>query len=260
MILAVSTLAMSVLVKKSATPRDTASIAGTAIVLANCDQLVARLREEFSSPDSTTESSVARDFCWTSGSDAASQREPPTSFRIDICAQKPGIQRRVPTKSTHMSERQWYKPILSYYSNRVGLLLVLIGLIVTLELLHRRPDFANGILQVPCSESYARFAWTYLPAAFMTSCAVLISMLYFNATILQPDDELAKRPQAGGTYLLRNYLGSHSLLYALRYRQIRFVAAALSALAGSFLSIAVSGLYTARAVASVAQSSLTQTH
>ncbi|KAJ6075693.1 hypothetical protein N7499_007674 [Penicillium canescens] len=119
-----------------------------------------------------------------------------------------------------------FMPLIVWRSSKIVLALFTVALIVTLEVLNHYSISKHGILTIPDGQ-YVSYSWVYILTLTMVLVNVLYGMLDSAAVLFEPYNVLR-----------RGYpLTAKTMLEDLA-----------SIIAGSMLSIAVSGLYTAKSV------------
>lgn len=147
---------------------------------------------------------------------------------------------------------EWWRPIIVRTPSRVGMVFFTIGLIVALEVLNQYSLSHDGIIALQIGE-YAEYAWVYIPTLVMVGVNVLYNMLDFAAVTFQPFTVLHNGGPFTEKVMLEDLAGKMApaaIITCLSMRQITVPITKLAIIAGSMLSIAVSGLYTARTVVS----------
>lgn len=143
------------------------------------------------------------------------------------------------------SKRTWWLPLT--LKTRVRLLAIILptAVIGVLEELQVLSDRQGGIMTVTDSNT-AHYASTIIPALSMWGLAALHSSINFNTILLSPYFSLAKGHAHASRTVLSHNLGRLtlvSLFASIKQRHVSAVFTSLAAVAGSLLTIVVSGLY-----------------
>lgn len=143
------------------------------------------------------------------------------------------------------SKRTWWLPLTLKTWVRLIAILLPIAVIGVLEEVQRLSDRQGGIMTVTDS-NIAHYASTIIPALSMWGLAALHSSINFNTILLSPYFSLAKGHAHASRTVLSHNLGRLtliSLFASFKQRHVSAVFTGLAAVAGSFLTIVVSGLY-----------------
>lgn len=143
------------------------------------------------------------------------------------------------------TKRIWWCPMTLKTWVRLLASLLPIAVIGVLEELQRLSDRQGGIITVTDSNT-AHYASTIIPAVSMWGLAALHSSINFNTILLSPYFSLAKGHAHASRTILSHNLGRLtfiSLFASFKQRHVSAVFTGLAAVAGSFLTIVVSGLY-----------------
>lgn len=143
--------------------------------------------------------------------------------------------------------RRW-KPFPSLFP-RVAIFILVCSAITMLEVLLRLSQKNEGLGNATPANEYTHYLWTVIPAGIMTGFSLLFGSIDFNTRCLAPFAHL-KRP-TGATFeqsMSLSFLDSHGVNNSLRSVQpghFAVLATTLATGAAWFLTIVVSGLYSA---------------
>lgn len=143
------------------------------------------------------------------------------------------------------SKRTWWLPLTLKTWVRLLAIALPIAVIGILEEVQQLSDRQGGIMTVTDSNT-AHYASTIIPALSMWGLAALHSSINFNTILLSPYFSLAKGYAHANRTVLSHNLGRLtlvSLFASFKQRHVSAVFTGLAAVAGSFLTIVVSGLY-----------------
>jgi hypothetical protein len=137
-------------------------------------------------------------------------------------------------------------PLTLHTLVRISAMALCLVSIIALEILQRKSNRSNGIMDV--SSSNKAHIWSsWIPTLAMTGIALLYSSMHFNIALLAPYYNLKNEKGARTTCsITTDYLGStpfFTLWSSIKLRHYATTISALSAVVGAFLTIAVSGLY-----------------
>ncbi|KAH6658111.1 hypothetical protein BKA67DRAFT_206486 [Truncatella angustata] len=140
----------------------------------------------------------------------------------------------------------WWQPVPLRFWYRVIAIVFPLLLIGALEGVQQVSNRSGGIVSVT-SPNTAHYAFTIIPAIVMWSVGVIYASLNFNTVLLAPYYALAKGSPADRSLFNRDLgrLPVMQLMTSLRQGRITTACTALSATIGPWLTIVVSGLYSA---------------
>ncbi|KAK2761257.1 hypothetical protein FQN54_001779 [Arachnomyces sp. PD_36] len=237
-------LALWFLSSRHLCPREPGSIGGLATILAR-SSLMMKL---FSGTSNTPLHELCAGSTWTSYHTTTGPDEGGSSFSI-VPSGEIQMNPLLP-KEQSIRPSKWWRPVIVRTPSKIGVVLCTVGLIVALEVLNQYSSSHNGIMAIQMGE-YVKYSWVYIPTLTMVAVNVVYNMLDFAATVFQPYTLLRNGGPNTGKVMLEDLLGGMALITlvsSLSKRQIAVPATKLAVIAGSMLSIAVSGLYTARSV------------
>ncbi|KAL2285150.1 hypothetical protein FJTKL_08377 [Diaporthe vaccinii] len=142
-------------------------------------------------------------------------------------------------------KRVWWCPMTLKTWARVLAIVLPVAVIGVLEEIQRLSDRQGGIMAVTDSNT-AHYASTIITALSMWGLAALHSSINFNTILLSPYFSLSKGHAHASRTILSHNLGRltlTSLFASAKQRHVSAVFTGLAAVAGSFLTIIVSGLY-----------------
>ncbi|KAJ4303656.1 hypothetical protein N0V90_002557 [Kalmusia sp. IMI 367209] len=151
------------------------------------------------------------------------------------------------TRTFRATPIDWWQPLSASIFARGLVICLPIGVIITLEVLYRKSVSSNGIVAVPTTDTYVRYAWVYIPAIFMFAVKTAFDSTASTLKVFQPYSALRNGGCLAQDSLLSNQLGKTSIQniwYAVPRRQLSIAAISIAMLLAPFLTIAVSGLYT----------------
>lgn len=234
------TAGLAVTTVLSPLPTDCVTLAGLSLVLANSSDFVRRLTGTGTHSEKTLEKKLEPYKFSTMLKPGDDRRD--LSFVINSIVSTD--EHRQPKPSAKLT---WFQPIPATIAYRVTLpFLLLVAIIACLKVLYSRSTHHGGIASVTSDSDYAHLARTYIPTLIMVGIAALVSMLHFNAAALQPYMLLRRNPSIAYRSITKNYLGTASFAIAARQGHFGLVLAFVCSFAAGFLTIAVSGLYTAQ--------------
>lgn len=160
-------------------------------------------------------------------------------------------------RSRNMTERHipivaWWNPLTISSPVLLGMILLPIAAIVSLELLQRASDRDGGLLTLRSDyldESYIH----YIPALAMLLIATLFSSLDFNIALFTPFSAMRSGNSSSRRTMTTHLLGKTpplAIYEALRSLQIGALLSLVGALVGSVLTVFVSGLYSVELLSS----------
>jgi hypothetical protein len=150
---------------------------------------------------------------------------------------------RLITKSV---PEHWYRPFVIRKAAITVILLFPILLISILESIQRISDRENGFVDIPAGFFATTAYASYLPAFVVVLVATLFSTLDFNVLMFSPFSALRAENSPARKGIQSHLLGSNplvTLFQAARANRWGAVLSTSAALAGSVLTIIVSGLY-----------------
>lgn len=226
-------------------PRDPGSIGGLATILARSPLLMSFFKGTSTTPLQKLEAAVAK----TSYHTATTEGENGASFGI-VPSGKIEMNSGSPRGDAKPDPSKWWQPIIVRAPSKIGVTLFTVALIVALEVLNKYSSSNDGIATVGRGE-YIKYAWVYIPTLTMVAASLLYGMLDAAAVLLQPYTVLQRGGRFTSTVMLEDLAGKiapAALITCLSKRQITVPATKLAIIAGSMLTIAVSGLYTAQSI------------
>ncbi|CAI7649494.1 unnamed protein product [Penicillium viridicatum] len=226
-------------------PRDPGSIGGLATILARSPLLMGLFKGTSTTPLQKLEAAVAK----TSYHTATTEGEDGVSFGI-VPSGETEMNSASPTGDTTSGLSKWWQPIIVRTPSKIGVTLFTVALIVALEVLSKYSSSNGGIATVGNGE-YIKYTWVYIPTLTMVAASLLYGMLDAAAVLFQPYTVLHRGGRFTGTVMLEDLAGKMApaaLISCLSKRQVTVPATKLAIIAGSMLTIAVSGLYTAQSI------------
>ena len=226
-------------------PRDPGSIGGLATILARSPLLMSFFKGTSTTPLQKLEAAVSKNSYHT----AATEGENGASFGI-VPSGEMEMSSGSPRGDAKSGLSKWWQPIIVRTPSKIGVTLFTVALIVALEVLNKYSSSNDGIATVANGE-YIKYAWVYVPTLTMVAASLLYGMLDAAAVLLQPYTVLHRGGRFTGTVMLEDLAGKiapTALISCLSKRQITVPATKLAIIAGSMLTIAVSGLYTAQSI------------
>jgi hypothetical protein len=224
----------------SATSRDPGSIGGVATVLAASPEFISLFRgtSTLALPDLSDRLSRQR-FRTT-----LNRKFARSTFSIDTYA----VTEKMVNAGNVSEETRppvWWQPIVLRRPAQIATIALFVICIILLEILYRLSNARGGILHVN-TNSYAHYAYTYVPAFLMVALHLLFSAIDFNIRLLQPYWLLARGARSAGIVLDHSFsrTGIQELWVSARRRHWVVLATTLGSLLAPILTIAVSGLYT----------------
>ncbi|KAH8668647.1 hypothetical protein BX600DRAFT_496688 [Xylariales sp. PMI_506] len=238
--------------------RDPGSIGGLALSLSESPSLLSALSHDGASEDNN----IRQHLQGLAVQSTVQWKDQCPQFSVQL-SENPlasSSQKDVPGRQGDGQASWWHSASLSLLSKGLtvtGLLL----LIVILEVLQWKSDQAGGLVQVNL-QSYARFAWVYIPTMVMLGMQVAAGSIAFSSIFIFPYYKLCRQPKSSVDDLFLDYT-SHTALESawnsIRRRHLPVLLMSLLLLASPFLTIAASGLYTAQPTSTVQEVSLSPT-
>ncbi|KAK1138622.1 hypothetical protein N8T08_002152 [Aspergillus melleus] len=226
-------------------PRDPGSIGGLATILARSPLLMGFLKGVSTTPLQKLEAAVAK----TSYHTATTEGEDGASFAI-VPAGETEMRSASPIGDATSGLSKWWQPIIVRTPSKIGVTSFTGALIVALEVLSKYSSSNDGIATVGNGE-YIKYTWVYIPTFIMVAASLLYGMLDAAAVLFQPYTVLHRGGRFTGTVMLEDLAGKMApaaLISCLSKCQVTVPATKLAIIAGSMLTIAVSGLYTAQSI------------
>ncbi|ROW18142.1 hypothetical protein VPNG_00173 [Cytospora leucostoma] len=149
------------------------------------------------------------------------------------------------TPRLRRGKRVWWCPMTLKIWVRMLAIVLPVAIIGVLEDVQRLSDREGGIMTITDSNT-AHYVSTMIPALSMWGLAELYSSINFNTILLSPYCSLSKGHAHASRTILSHNLGRLtlvSLFTSFKQRHVSAVFTGLAAVAGSFLTILVSGLY-----------------
>lgn len=140
--------------------------------------------------------------------------------------------------------QKWWQPFMAGRWALGSCLLIQVGIIVALEVTLRQSRSHNGLADVTTG-GYLPYLWSLLPAFVLSCIALAYTSIGFHTKVFAPYSALKSTTTASNA-LLVNYLDKtqiHCMWSAARLRQFAVFGITLAVVLGSFLTIAVSGVF-----------------
>ena len=151
-------------------------------------------------------------------------------------------------RSRNASVNQWWCPIITKIEVRLMLGFIMLCIVALLELTVQLSQHNNGLASIQAN-SNLHYAWTLFPATIMVSLGIACRSLDLMTKIYAPFSALKGGSEAKLLSLqLLTQSSALSLLTAARARYLHANASTLMVILASFLTIVVSGVYTAKDV------------
>jgi hypothetical protein len=144
----------------------------------------------------------------------------------------------------------WWNPFAVTNLGKVIILLIPILLIVSLELLFRESQNRLGLGDAPKDE-YVRYTWAYIPAFTMVVVQLLFSLLDFAVKTMEPYRAMNVGPTPAERSVFDNPMNKptlHAAWDSVKLKQLPVFLTSVAMIVAPFLTIAVSGLYTANII------------
>ncbi|RDW75521.1 hypothetical protein BP6252_06663 [Coleophoma cylindrospora] len=144
----------------------------------------------------------------------------------------------------------WWRPFPSTIPGHITIILSPLAVLVALEVLLQYSQKHDGLADAD-ADGYLRYTWAYMPALVMVSISICLQLLESATQAFSPYDVL-RSGSANAARSLFNCMTSKPTVYvlflSLRRKHFAVFAATLAAFLAGFLTIIVSGLYTAELV------------
>ncbi|KAF2652994.1 hypothetical protein K491DRAFT_718462 [Lophiostoma macrostomum CBS 122681] len=157
-------------------------------------------------------------------------------------------------------EVQYWQPFTTRWASRIALLAIPLAILVLLEILLEISQHNDGITEIH-SERWTQFGSSYVPALMMVLTKLLFSASDFNLRILDPYVQLKGGVAKAKSSILNKtiYTWKADAFWAsLMAGRIAVGASTFAVILASFLTIAVSGLYTIKEVSHASTVNLTR--
>jgi hypothetical protein len=221
----------------STVPRDPGSILGTLSLLSISQHTMRTLQNTGSL---AIDAIKARIFAVEYGSSLETTQETP-HFCVE--AEVPPYYKMDAVPSQHTISEWWHPFFAGKWA--LGLcLLTQVGIIVALEVTWRKSQNHDGLADVT-TDGYLPYTWTLLPAFVLSCIAMAYTSIGFHAKVFAPYSVL-KSGRNTSHALLVNYLDKaeiHCMWSAAHLRQFAIFSITSAVILGSFLTIAVSGVF-----------------
>ncbi|RJE20089.1 hypothetical protein PHISCL_07584 [Aspergillus sclerotialis] len=226
-------------------PRDPGSIGGLATILTRSPLLMGFFEGTSTTPLQKLEAAHSKASYHT----ATTEGEDGASFGV-VPSGEMEMNSGSPRDNAASDLSKWWQPIIVRTPSKIGVTLFTVALIVALEVLKKYSSSNDGIATVGNGE-YIKYTWVYIPTLTMVAVSILYGMLDAAAVLFQPYTVLHRGGRFTGTVMLEDLAGKitpAALISCLSKRQITVPATKLAIIAGSMLTIAVSGLYTVQSI------------
>ncbi|KAF1912691.1 hypothetical protein BDU57DRAFT_542503 [Ampelomyces quisqualis] len=175
------------------------------------------------------------------------------SYKIDTSQQ-------IESPEVNVDQEHWRPMILSWYS-RVAVLFVPLALIVALEVVFRRTQRNEGLLDVVKLRD-VQLGTAFAPAVIMALLKLLYSGFDFELRIIDPYVQLSKIAADSRTLVLDRTIytwKTDAFWMAIKNKRFAVGASTLSVMLASFLTVAVSGLFVVVPVARMSHAEIVRT-
>lgn len=169
------------------------------------------------------------------------------SFEIQVATQS-NVARRDPQEC--LEPDSWWQPFSVTILTRVFILTIPLVLIGALEAVYQASDRHDGIANVTL-DNYVHYSWVYIPAIVMLATRAVFDTVDFTARVFQPYCSLHLQSARPEQSMSINYLSKtsiHVLYTSLFRRHLGVTFTSVTMLMAPFLTIVVSGLFTAKMV------------
>lgn len=225
-------------------PRDPGSICGLAAILSRSHVFMRHLNNLGATRDADL-----RESCQGLTFRSAIHPSEAGKFSFEIhCRGENADMQTSPINPPARRQNLWWRPFPTSNTTRIVVLVLPILVIIVLEILHRKSQSHGGIAVVSTSNKYQRYAWVYIPALVMVTIRIIFDTTSFAIKVFEPYSNLRVGGYSSRKTLLLNQLGKpaiQTVWEAFKLRQIAIAAVSIAMLLAPFLTVAVSGLYTA---------------
>ncbi|KAF2137462.1 uncharacterized protein K452DRAFT_235787 [Aplosporella prunicola CBS 121167] len=245
-VLTITTACLYSLVPRAVTSGDPGTIGGLAAIMARSRDLSAILSSAGALKLESLRSLLSNYKCET----VVGYHANVAQFSIEV-QEKMDNTDIEPKKTTEETDQKghWWHPFSANIITKSIIAALLLLLVLPLELIYQKSRHSGGLADVD-QESYIRYTWAYVPAAVMIAMQLLAGMIGFTARIFSPYYYLRMEPSVAHKAILSDQVSRmtiHSLCSSIKDRHYAITTTALSMLLIPFFTIAVSGLYAARA-------------
>ncbi|KAL2822252.1 hypothetical protein BDW59DRAFT_149613 [Aspergillus cavernicola] len=235
------TVAMFFIAPRAVCPRDPTSIGGLAMILAPSTAL-----------HHSYQGTASWDFKTLKKATEDQQYQAAISDSTFLLAESipnsgvdnPPLQKS--SSSDQANKIRWWRPLSATIPMQSLVFGLPIGLIIALEVLYQHSQKHHGVADIKSEDSYARYAYAYLPALAMFLVGVLYDSIDLTARLMQPYSLLRKNPQRADRGLFNAQAGKwspSSLFDSIRLGFPAVAATSVAIIVAKLLSIAVSGLF-----------------
>lgn len=171
------------------------------------------------------------------------------SFKIEATQEQSAV-KELEQSLESRPKFSWWNPFAVTNLGKVLILLIPILLIVALELLFRESQNRLGLGDAPKDE-YVRYTWAYIPAFTMVVVQLLFSLLDFAVKTMEPYRAMNVGPTPAERSVFDNPMNKptlHAAWDSVKLKQLPVFLTSVAMIVAPFLTIAVSGLYTANII------------
>lgn len=145
---------------------------------------------------------------------------------------------------------QWTRPFILRRVAISFIILASIAIIIALEILLWQSENNNGLASVK-EDAATRYSWLYVPVLVFLLLGTLFNMMDFEIEFAESYHALAKGYCNATSSLLWNpirHISVHATWNGLKHSRFALTAASVSTILAPFLTIAVSGLFSTKAI------------
>jgi hypothetical protein len=221
----------------SVAPRDPGSILGTAFLLSRSQHALRTLKDT----GSLTSNAIKTRIFGIEYSTSLETLYKQPHFRVE--ADVPPYYKLDAMPNIEIIQKWWHPFMAGRWA--LGLcVLVQVSIIVALEVTWRQSQHHNGLADVS-TDNYLPYTWTFLPAFVLSCIAMAYTSIGFHFKVFAPYSALKTNTNFSKA-LLVNYLDKaeiHCMWSAARFRQFAVSSITSAVILGSFLTVAVSGVF-----------------